>query len=246
MNKTEIKVEEGPSDVKGAQKGNDDFIAFAYTAAHDLKSPLHNITGFIRILEDHLHLKGHIEPDIVHDLFQITTAAKRMVALIDNLLMYAKAGSGELSIDEVNMENALQTALQNLHKVIEKSHAVIVHDPLPTILCDGTHVICLLQNLIENAIKFRGDKVPHIEVRSEMRGDEVVFFVRDNGIGIDPQYHAKIFNVFERLHSQSDYPGTGIGLAVCKKIVERHKGRIWVTSQLGEGTTFAFTLQKGE
>ncbi len=236
-------MENDPADVKGAEKGNNDFIQFAYTAAHDLKSPLNNITGFIRVLED--DLKGHIEPVVAHDLLQIKTAAKRMVALIDDLLMYAKAGSGELFIQEVNMEDALQTALLNLHTVIEESHAVIVHDPLPTLLCDGTHMICLLQNLIENAIKFRGDKVPHIEVRSEMRGNEVVFSVRDNGIGIEPRYHGKIFEVFERLHSQSEYPGTGIGLAVCKNLVERHKGRIEVTSQLGEGTTFAFTLQKG-
>ena len=226
------------------KRSNDDLMQFAHTAAHDLKSPLHNITGFIRILED--HIKGHTESDIAHDLVQITSAAKRMGTLIDNLLMYARAGSGGLNIQQISIENALQSALKNLHKAIEESGAVITHNPLPRLLCDGTHVVSLLQNLIDNAIKFRGGKVPHVEIRAEALGDALVFSVCDNGIGIDPKYHDKIFDAFERLHSQSEYLGSGIGLAACKKIVERHGGRLWVISHLGEGATFHFTLSKRE
>ncbi|MBI3359366.1 MAG: response regulator [Nitrospirae bacterium] len=222
------------------KRSNDDLMQFAYTAAHDLKQPLHNIIGFIRILED--RHKGRLDKESAHDILQIVRSVKRMGAVIDDLLLYAKAGSTGLNMQQVSLEDALQIVLENLHQEIGENDAVIMHDALPTHPCDEPQVVCLLQNLLDNAIKFNDHKkTPRIEILAETRGTEVVFSVRDNGIGIDPKYHEKIFVIFERLHTQAEYPGTGIGLAICKKIVERHKGRIWVESRLGEGSTFHFT-----
>jgi chemotaxis family two-component system sensor kinase Cph1 len=221
------------------RRSNDDLMQFAQTAAHDLKSPLHNILGFIRILED--RYKGRVDPETAHNILQIVRSIKRMTAIIDDLLLYAKAGSSGLSMRQVSIEDVLQIVLENLHQEIGDSQAVILHDVLPTALCDETQVVCLLENLIDNAIKFCV-KTSRIEILAKERGEEVVFSVCDNGIGIESEYYGKIFKVFERLHPQAEYPGTGIGLAICKKIAERHKGRIWVESRFGEGSTFYFTL----
>jgi light-regulated signal transduction histidine kinase (bacteriophytochrome) len=136
----------------------------------------------------------------------------------------------------------LSKVLANLKVAIAESNAVVTHDPLPTVLGDGTQLIQLLQNLIGNAIKFRGKERPQVYVKAVQSPKEWIFEVRDNGIGIESEYFERIFTIFQRLHSKSEYQGTGIGLAVCKKIVERHGGRIWVESQLGEGTTFYFTI----
>jgi len=222
------------------KRSNNDLISFAHTAAHELKQPVYNIIGFIRILED-IH-KGRLEPASAHAIFQIVCSAKRMSTIVDNLLMYAMVGSSGLNMQLISVEEALQTALENLHEIVGDSDAVIIHDPLPTLLCDNTQIICLLQNLIDNAIKFCGNKPPRIEILAKECGTELIFSVCDNGIGIDPKYYGKIFDIFERLNPQSEYPNTGMGLAICKRIVERHKGRIWVESRLGEGTTFYFTL----
>jgi chemotaxis family two-component system sensor kinase Cph1 len=140
---------------------------------------------------------------------------------------------------------ALERALANLRKRISETGAIITHDPLPTIMADPTQLMQLFQNLIGNAIKFRSDKVPEIHVGASRLEDEWLFSVRDNGIGIDPQFSDRIFVIFQRLHTRDEYPGTGMGLAICKKIIECHRGRIWVESQLGEGATFYFTIPVG-
>jgi len=138
----------------------------------------------------------------------------------------------------------LKRALGNLEVAIMESKAIIEHDHLPKIMCDGLQLTQVFQNLINNAIKFRNEQTPHIRITTKEEGDEWVFSVCDNGIGIDPKYAERIFIVFQRLHNRSQYPGTGIGLAICKKIVERHSGRIWMESQLGKGTTFYFSIPK--
>ena len=221
-------------------RSNEVLMEFAHTVAYDLKQPLRTLTGFIHIFAH--RYKDRMGPAADQDILQIVRSAEWMAALIDDLFMYTKVGSGDLNTQPICIEDALQSALENLKKVIEDSHSVVTHDPLPTLFCDPIQTVCLLQNLIDNAIKFHGPDAPRIKVSAKVNGPEWVFAVRDNGIGIDPQYHGRIFEMFERLHTQIEYPGTGIGLAICKKMVERNKGRIWADSRLGEGATFHFTL----
>ena len=172
-----------------------------------------------------------------------------MSTLIKDLLQYSRAGTRGQPFGPVNFEVVLSWTLTNLNFAIDEAGAIITHDPLPTVAADETQVIQLIQNLIGNAIKFRDEMPPEIHIGAERRAgssqgeaDIWLFSVRDNGIGIDPQYSERIFQIFQRLHSRHEYPGTGIGLAVCRRIVERHGGRIWVESTPGQGSTFYFTL----
>lgn len=233
----EVALKDLTSELK---RSNDDLMQFAHTVAHDLKQPLRTLTHFIRDLSR--RSTGRVDPEADRDCFLVIRSIEHMSAIIDDLLIYAKVGSGGLNIQSVSMEDALQTALENLNRVIKESQVLVTHTPLPTLLCDGTQVVCLLQNLIDNAIKFRGSAQPRIQISAAVSDTEIVFSVRDNGIGIDPKFHGAVFEILQRLHTQSEYPGTGMGLAICKKIVERHKGRIWVDSRHGEETTFYFTL----
>jgi light-regulated signal transduction histidine kinase (bacteriophytochrome) len=170
--------------------------------------------------------------------------AKRMQALINDLLAYSRVGTkgGELRLTDA--ETAFSSALVNVRAAIEDSGAVIRHSPLPTVYADPVQLVQVFQNLLGNAIKFRDSRPPEIGVACEDAPEEWCFSVCDNGIGIDPKYTDRIFQVFQRLHTRKDYPGTGIGLAICKKIAERHGGRIWVASQPGQGATFHFTIRK--
>jgi light-regulated signal transduction histidine kinase (bacteriophytochrome) len=172
--------------------------------------------------------------------------AARMQRLISDLLSYSRVGSRGKTFAPTDCAAVLRTVCANLRAAIEESGAVVVIDPLPTIMADETQLVQLFQNLLSNAIKFRGDKPALIDVGAECRGHDWLFHVRDNGIGIEPQYVERIFLIFQRLHGRSQYPGTGIGLAVAKKIVERHAGRIWVESEPGKGSTFYVTLPAGE
>jgi light-regulated signal transduction histidine kinase (bacteriophytochrome) len=169
--------------------------------------------------------------------------ATRMQALINALLSYSRIGTKGKAFEPVNCNDVFNTALKNLQLAIEESKAVVTHSPLPTVIGDATQLGQLFQNLIGNAIKFRGDdKPPAIHVSTEQNGKEWVFSFRDDGIGIDSQFSERIFIIFQRLHRKEEYPGTGIGLALCKKIVERHGGRIWVESEPAKGATFWFTI----
>ena len=166
-----------------------------------------------------------------------------MQRLINDLLSYSRITTRDKPFKPVDCNGALESALDNLKMVIEKAQALVTHDSLPTIMADGTQLVQLFQNLISNAIKFRRETVPPRVHLSATRDDrEWRLAIRDNGIGIDPQYADRIFVIFQRLHTIADYPGTGIGLALCKKIVERHGGRIWMESQPGHGATFYFTF----
>ena len=170
--------------------------------------------------------------------------AHRMQRLINDLLAYSRVGTRGRELQPTESAAALSKALVNLRAAQEASGASVTHGELPVILADGQQVTQLFQNLIGNAMKFRADAPPEIHVACEERPDLWVFTVRDNGIGLDPQYSDRIFMMFQRLHTKAEYPGTGIGLAICKKIVDRHGGRIWVESQPGKGCTFGFTIPR--
>jgi light-regulated signal transduction histidine kinase (bacteriophytochrome) len=167
---------------------------------------------------------------------------QRMQNLIQDLLAYSRVGTRGRRMAPTDCEKVLQGALANLRLAIKETGAVVTHDPLPTVTGDEAQLVQLLQNLIGNALKFRGDRKPQIHVSACPYERHTLFSVRDNGIGIEPQYLERIFVIFQRLHGREKYPGTGIGLALCKRIVERHGGRIWVESKPGEGSTFYFTL----
>jgi light-regulated signal transduction histidine kinase (bacteriophytochrome) len=165
-----------------------------------------------------------------------------MQALIKDLLMYARLGTEGRPFDPTDCSAVLQQALANLHAAIEESGATVTYESLPTIMADASQLEQVFQNLLANAIKFRSDRPPEAHVKAERGDHEWIFSVRDNGIGIHPHYAERVFVVFQRLHSRTEYPGTGIGLAICKKVVERHGGRIWVESQPGQGATFFFAI----
>ena len=167
-----------------------------------------------------------------------------MQQLINDLLEFSRVGTRAKELKPTACEDVLSQVLQNLKVAIAECQAVVTHDPLPTIMGDEIQLMQLFQNLIANAIKFRREEPPKVHVSAEHREKEWIFSVRDNGIGMEPEYFDRIFMIFQRLHSRSEYPGTGIGLAVCKKIADRHGGRIWVESTLGVGTTFYFTIPK--
>jgi len=160
-------------------------------------------------------------------------------------LAYARVSTRGGDLEPIDSETVLKEALSNLATVIQESGGVVTHGPLPTVAADPTQLRQVFQNLIGNAIKYRGERPPEVHIEVEHRPGEWQFTTRDNGIGIDPQYFERIFRIFQRLHTRKEYPGTGIGLALCKKIIERHGGRIWVASQPGEGSTFCFTIPDG-
>ncbi len=165
-----------------------------------------------------------------------------MQQLINDLLAYSRVGTRGRAFEMTDCQAALDRALANLGASVKETGAIITHDPLPTMPADGTQLAQLFQNLVGNAMKFRGERRPEIHVGAAHEDDQWHFSVRDNGIGIDPKYADRIFVIFQRLHRRADYPGTGVGLAICKRIVERHGGRIWVESEPGKGATFHFAI----
>jgi PAS domain S-box-containing protein len=220
-------------------RSNADLEQFAYVASHDLQEPLRVIVSYVQLLER--RYKGQLDPRADKYLAYIVDAGHRMQKLINDLLTYSRVGRRE-QVRPTDSEAVLRRVLANLHGALAASEAVVTYDPLPTVLADETQLGQLFQNLIGNALKFRGPAPPRIHIAATRGAGEWVFAVRDNGIGIAPEYRERIFVIFQRLHARDEYPGTGIGLAICKKIVERHGGRIWVESAPGEGATFYFTL----
>ena len=226
------------------KRSNSDLQQFAYIASHDLQSPLRNVEGFVKLLAR--RYKGNLDDKADEYIHYISTGMKDMQILIMDILEYSKVGSDSGTFKSVDSSLCVAKALSNLKDAIAEKHAEITFDEqLPTVSGDSAQLTSLFQNLIGNAIKFCTDK-PKIDLSAGKEGREYIFSVRDNGIGIDPGDSDKIFAVFHRLHSKSEYPGTGIGLAICKKIVERHGGRIWVESEPGKGSTFSFTLPVGK
>jgi len=221
-------------------RSNKDLEQFAYVASHDLQEPLRNIASSVQFLER--RYKGQLDDAADKFIGYAVDGANRMQVLISDLLEHARVGSSGGSFEPVESETCLYEAIANLKATIEDSGTLVTHNDLPTVTADTTQLAQLFQNLIGNAIKFRREESLGIHVSAEREGHEWVFCLKDNGIGIAPEYHERIFLVFQRLHSRAEYPGTGIGLAICKKIVERHEGRIWVESESGKGSAFYFTI----
>ncbi len=222
------------------KRSNSDLEQFAYAASHDLQEPLRVVAGFVSLLEK--KYKEKLD-DKAHEYIEYSIdGVKRMQVLIKDLLAYSQVGTKGKTFKPTICSVALEQAIYNLHTAIEESGAEITYDRLPTVSADTSQLTRLFQNLIGNAIKFRAEERLKIHITAERKGNEWVFSIRDNGIGIDPKFFDRIFVVFQRLHTREEYEGTGIGLAVCKKIVERHGGHIWVESEQGKGTTFYFTM----
>ncbi len=221
-------------------RSNADLQQFAYVASHDLQEPLRMVASYTQLLGR--RYKGKLDADADEFIGYAVEGANRMQQLIKDLLTYSRVTTQRTAFEPMDSTKALEVALNDLRMAVEKQQAVVSHDPLPTVVVDGTQLTQLFQNLVSNAIKFRGDQPPRVHISAARHENEWLFAVRDNGIGIDRQYADRIFVIFQRLHTSADYPGTGIGLALCKKIVERHGGRIWVDSDLGQGATFYFTF----
>jgi signal transduction histidine kinase len=219
---------------------NAELERFAYVASHDLQEPLRNATNFALLLEE--RYRERLDADGKEFLQYIVSGVKQMRELVDDLLFHSRVGLPRIA--PTDCEALLARVLSNFKTSIAESGAVVTHDVLPEVRADGSQLAQVFVNLISNAIKFRGAEPLRVHVGAEARGAEWVFSVRDNGIGIEPQYFGKVFEMFERLYSQARYPGTGMGLAICRKIVEGHNGRIWVESEPGRGAAFFFTLPR--
>ncbi len=225
------------------QRANEDLNQFAFAASHDFQEPLRMITSYSQLLLS--GYRGQLDEEASVCVRFITEGTQRMRELLADLLSFTGLGSAEQhSIEPVDLNDIFQRVLQNLNLAIAESGAVVDSDRLPEVQGQPAHFLQLFQNLIDNAIKYRGEKIPSVHVSVEERTDEWLLAVTDNGIGIEPEFHRQIFGVFKRLHGRS-IPGTGIGLAICKRVVERYGGRIWIESKLGQGSTFYFTLPLG-
>lgn len=223
-------------------RSNRELEQFAYVSSHDLKEPLRMVTVYVQMLQNHLGEK--LDPQGREYLEYALQGSRRMLALINDLLAYGRVGKELSPFTRVDTENALQIGLMNLKSSIDESNAVVTSAGLPSVLGNASQLTQLLQNLVANAIKFRGESIPRIHISAQRNElGNWVFAVRDNGIGIHPRYLDRIFVIFQRLHTAQKYPGTGIGLSICKKIVENHGGTIWAESGLGQGSTFYFSLQ---
>jgi PAS domain S-box-containing protein len=218
---------------------NAELEQFVYIASHYLQEPLRTVSNFSQLLAK--RYKGKLDAKADQSIGFIVDGTTRMQEMIDDLLEYSRVSTRTKSFEPTDCETVLDQALDNLKEAVEGSDPLVTHDPMPTVMADASQLVQLFQNLLSNAIKFRKEK-PRITVSAVQRGNEWLFSVKDNGIGIAPEFMDYIFKMFEREHANVEYPGTGVGLAICKKIVERHGGRIWVESEIGKGSTFYFTI----
>lgn len=222
-------------------RSNKDLEQFAYVASHDLQEPLRMVSSFLQLLSD--RYRGQLDDKAQEFIAYAVDGAQRMSALIHDLLAYSRVNTRGGELTPTDAQAAFDLALMNLHMAIEQSGAAVTHDPLPEVQASKPQLVQLFQNLVGNAIKYRAAERPaqvHVSARREDR--HWLFGVADNGIGFEQQYEDKLFLIFQRLHSRSKYSGTGIGLAICKRIVERHGGHIWAKGEPGKGATFFFTL----
>jgi PAS domain S-box-containing protein len=227
------------------KRSNDELQQFAYVSSHDLQEPLRMVSSYTQLLAK--RYQGRLDSDADEFIAFAVDGCNRMQGLIQDLLAYSRAGTNGKELRDVSSEDALQKALENLRITIEQSGAIVTHDPLPAVTTDATQLTQVFQNLVGNAIKYHGADVPRVHVSASRNSrNERIFSVRDNGLGIDPQYFERIFILFQRLHGRDEFEGTGIGLAICKKILERLGGRIWVESQPEKGSTFFFALPETE
>jgi signal transduction histidine kinase len=227
-------------------RSNRDLEQFAYVASHDLQEPLRMVATYAQLLA--ARYQGQLDENADKYIHYVVDGALRMQILVQDLLAFSRVGRPGGASAPVNCHAIVESALKNLEAAIQESGTRIQYGQLPTIVAEASQLMQLFQNLIGNAIKFRGKEPPVIHITAEGCGQEWLFAVADNGIGIAPEHAEVVFAIFKRLHTRAEYPGSGIGLAICKKIVEQHGGRIWVESELGRGSTFKFTIpaEKGK
>jgi light-regulated signal transduction histidine kinase (bacteriophytochrome) len=223
------------------ERSNEDLQQFAYVASHDLQEPLRTISGFLKLLND--RYGSRMDDKAAEYIGYTVDASTRMSQLISDLLAYSRVDRKGRELEPTDAGAALDGALANLGGMIQEAGATVTHAPMPSVMGDSSQILQLFQNLIGNAVKFRsGERPCRVHLDARQRSTEWEFSVEDNGIGIAPDHFDRIFLMFQRLHSRDKYPGTGIGLSICKRIIERHGGRIWVESRPGQGSTFRFTL----
>ncbi|HEV2681336.1 MAG TPA: ATP-binding protein, partial [Rhodanobacter sp.] len=227
--------------IEELKRSNDELGQFAYLASHDLQEPLRMVASYTQLLSQ--RYKGKLDADADDFIAFAVDGANRMQRLIQDLLIYSRVGTNTSDLLEISSTSALLVSLQNLRGAIEESDASVTYDELPTVLADETKLVQLFQNLVGNAIKYHRDESPRVHIRARRTdAGRWAFSVEDNGLGISSQYFERIFGMFQRLHKREEFDGTGIGLAICKKIVEQHGGAISVESTVGEGSRFHFDL----
>jgi PAS domain S-box-containing protein len=224
------------------ERSNRDLEQFAYVASHDLQEPLRMISSFAHLLEN--RYQGKLDKSADEFIQYITEGARRMQLMINDLLTYSRLATQAKEPRIIDCEKVLNQVEANLRTIIQESGASIQHEPLPSIVADYSQMVQLFQNFVGNAIKFRSNNKPVIQISVESKEKEWLFSVRDNGIGIDPEHFGRVFVIFQRLHSIEEYPGTGMGLSICKKIIENQNGKIWLESERGKGSVFYFTIPK--
>jgi len=225
------------------EESNLELKQFAYIASHDLQTPLRSITGFVQLLQQ--EYEGKLDEQAQEWILRTVGAVARMQTLIRDLLSYSRVDARSGPFTQIPFLDIVNDALILLESSIHDSGGQVACDKLPIVMGDRSQLVQLMQNLIGNGLTYRSDKPPHIHISAKRNGKDWIFSVRDNGIGIDPKHYERIFEIFKRLHNQKDRPGTGIGLAVCRRVVNRHGGKIWVESKLGHGSTFQFTIPEG-
>ena len=221
-------------------RSNKELEQFAYVASHDLQEPLRKVASFTNLLNK--SYKDKLDEKAFKYMWYIVDGAKRMQTLINDLLLYSRAGRESIPDEPADLNEILETVKSDIKSVIRKNSAEITSAPLPVVKGNSVQLQQVLQNLILNGIKFRNDEKPKIYVSSEKKKDKWIISVKDNGIGIEKEYSERIFGIFQRLHTKDKYPGTGIGLSICKKIIERHGGDIWVEAEPGKGSVFYFSI----
>jgi len=225
-------------------RSNRDLEQFAYVASHDLQEPLRMVAIYTQLLAE--RYKGKLDENADKYIYYAVDGATRMQILVQDLLAFSRVGSQGAEFQSTDCAKAVEIALRNLHAAVQESGASVEFDLLPPVIADPSQLVQLFQNLIGNALKFHGAKAPVVRITAEQTKQETIFSVKDNGIGIAPEHAELVFAIFKRLHSRAEYSGSGIGLAICKKIVERHGGKIWVESEPGHGCAFQFTLPGGK
>jgi light-regulated signal transduction histidine kinase (bacteriophytochrome) len=223
-------------------RSNLDLQRFAYIASHDLQTPLRSIASFVDLLRS--TYGDTLDAQAKDWLARTTQSVDHLQTLIRDLLEYSRVDVEPRPFEQVSMREAFDRASSLLDAAVREAAATVTSDELPEVTGDRSQLVQLLLNLLGNAIKYRGAEPPRVHVTAQSRGDDWLFEVRDNGIGIAEKHHQQVFEVFKRLHDQKQYPGTGIGLAICRRVLDRHGGKIWVESKLGEGSAFFFTIAK--